>query len=163
MRKPRSFVAAGHGSREEAERALAALEELAREGVVRLDDAVLVLKTAEGKVELHQRHTLSLGGGVVAGGVAGVLAGLFLGLPIAGTVVGMASGGGFSLLDRGIDDARMKRLGRELEPGHAALCALVREADWPLLRERMQPFVGELLAAELAPEAEAALAQSDDA
>jgi uncharacterized membrane protein len=61
------------------------------------------------------------------------------------------------LIDTGIDDGRMRRLGTELEPGHAALCALIGEADWAALRERMAPIVGELLVVELTPEAEAAV------
>jgi uncharacterized membrane protein len=160
-KKPRSFAAAALESREEADRAFAVLEDLAREGMVQLDDAAIVVKTSAGKVELHQRRELSAGSGVVAGGVAGVLAGLLLGLPVAATLVGMAAGGGLTFLDTGIDDSRMKRLGAALRPGQAALCVLVADADWAVLRERMAPFARELLAVELTPEAEAALEQRE--
>ena len=156
-KKPRSFAAAALESRDEADRAFAVLEGLAREGVVRLDDAAIVVKTSSGKVELHQRRELSTGSGIVAGGVAGVLGGLLLGLPVAATLVGMAAGGGLTFIDTGIDNSRMKRLGADLRPGQAALCILVSDADWSLLRERMAPFARELLAVELTPEAEAAL------
>jgi uncharacterized membrane protein len=80
-----------------------------------------------------------------------------LGVPIAGPIVGLAIGAGIAAIDRGIDDDRMRRLGGHLEPGQAALCALVGDADWPAVRERMAPLVGELLVAELTPEAEEAL------
>jgi uncharacterized membrane protein len=154
---PRSFVASGHPCREEAEAALRALEGLAAEGALKLADAAVVVRTEAGRVELHQRHELSAGEGAVGGGVAGVLAGLLLGFPIAIPVAGAALGAGLGAFDRGIDDGRMRRLGARLEPGHAALCALVGEADWAVVRARMAPFVGELLVAELTPEAEAAL------
>jgi uncharacterized membrane protein len=157
MRKPRSFVASALPNLEAAEVALEALEQLAAEGPLDLADAAVVVKTDAGRVELHQRHELSPGEGAVSGGVAGVIAGLALGLPLALPAAGIAIGAGLGAFDRGIDDSRMRRLGAELETGHAALCALVGRADWPLVRERMKPFVGELLVAELTPEAEAAL------
>jgi uncharacterized membrane protein len=83
-----------------------------------------------------------------------------LGLPLALPAAGIAIGAGLGAFDRGIDDSRLRGLGAELETGHAALCALVGRADWPLVRERMKPFVGELLVAELTPEAEAALREA---
>ena len=164
MRGPRSFVVSGHPNREEAETALAALEDLGRNETLRLADAAIVVRTKEGRVELYQRHDLSIGEGAVGGGTAGILAGVVLGVPIAGPIVGLAIGVGIAAIDRGIDDDRMRRLGADLEPGQAALCALVGEADWPAVRERMAPLVGELLVAELTPEAEEALraAQAQD-
>lgn len=161
MKKPRSFAAAALEGPEEAERAFTAIEDLSREGVVRLDDAAIVVKTHAGEVELHQRRELSVGGGIVAGGVAGVLAGLLFGLPVGAALVGMGAGGGFSFVDTGIEDDRLKRLGAQLRPGQAALCVLVSDADWPVFRERMAPYAGELLAVELTPEAEAALGRTE--
>lgn len=162
MSKLRNFIVAAHSTPEEAERALALLEQLMRENVVSVDDAAIVAQNTKGEVELHQRRSLSVGGGVVGGGTAGVLAGLLIGFPIAGALIGMAAGGRVGTLDTGIDDDRMTRLGRELSPGQAALCVLVSAADWPQLRARMAPFAGELLVVELTPEAEAALAQAAD-
>jgi uncharacterized membrane protein len=161
VKKPRSFVVSSHANRQEAEVALAALDELGRDGTIRLADAAVVVRTMEGHVDLYQRHELSVGEGAVGGGTAGVLAGLLLGVPIAGPIVGLAVGVGLGAIDRGIDDGRMRRLGAELQPGQAALCVLVSEADWPAVRERMAPLVGELLVAELTPEAEEALRESE--
>jgi uncharacterized membrane protein len=155
-----SFVVSSHADRQEAEAALAAVEELGREGKIHLADAAVVVRTSEGRVELYQRHDLSVGEGAVGGGTAGVLAGILLGIPIAGPVVGLAVGVGLGAIDRGIDDSRMRRLGAELQPGQAALCVLVSQADWPSVRERMAPLVGELLVAELTPEAEEALREA---
>jgi uncharacterized membrane protein len=162
MRRPRSFLASALPSLEAAEVALEALERLAAEGTLELADAAVVVKTDAGRVELHQRHELSPGEGAVGGGVAGVLAGLVLGFPLALPAAGIAIGAGLGAFDRGIDDSRMRRLGAELETGHAALCALVGRAEWPLVRERMKPLVGELLVAELTPEAEAALREAQN-
>jgi uncharacterized membrane protein len=153
-RKPRSFVVSAHPSREDAETALGELQALASEKALALADAAIVVKTDTGRVELHQRRDLSVGEGVVGGGVAGALAGLVLGFPIAIAAAGIAAGAGLGAFDRGIDDGRMRKLGAALEPGQAALCALVEEADWAVVRARMAPYVGDLLVAELTPEAE---------
>ena len=157
MKAPRSFVASAHVNRQDAEGALRAVEALAGEGVLELVDAAVVVKSESGRIELHQRRELSPGEGAVGGGVIGVVAGLVLGLPFALPAAGIALGAGAGAFDRGIDNARMRRLGADLEPRHAALCALVGKADWPAVRERMAPYAGELLVAELSPEAAAAL------
>lgn len=157
MKAPRSFVASAHANRQDAETALRGVEALAGEGVLELVDAAVVVKAETGRIELHQRRELSPGEGAVGGGVIGVVAGLVLGLPFVLPAAGVALGAGAGVFDRGIDNARMRRLGADLEPGHAALCALVGKADWPVVRERMAPHAGELLVAELSPEAAAAL------
>jgi uncharacterized membrane protein len=162
VKKPRSLVVSAHESPERAEAALEELEALASEKVVRLADAAIVVRTETGRVELHQHRDLSVGEGLVGGGVAGVLAGLVLGFPIGIAAAGLAAGAGFGAFDRGIDNGRMRELGAEFEPGQAALCALVAEADWAALRERMAPFAGELLVAELTPEAEAGLRAAEE-
>jgi uncharacterized membrane protein len=160
-RKPRNFVAAAFPGRDEAEGALATLQELEREKVLHLDDAAIVVRTSSG-LDLHQRHSLTVGGGLVGGGAAGVLGGILLGVPVVGTIAGMAVGAIAATFDTGIDDDRMKRLGEELRPGQAALFALIGKADWAAVRERMAPQGGELLTVELTPEAEAALGRAAD-
>jgi uncharacterized membrane protein len=162
VKNPRSLVVSAHESPARAEAALEELEALASEKIVRLADAAIVVKTETGRVELHQHRDVSVGEGLVGGGVAGVLAGLVLGFPIAVAAAGLAAGAGFGAFDRGIDDGRMRRLGAELQPGQAALCALFEEADWAVVRERMAPFAGELLVAELTPEAEAELRAAEE-
>jgi uncharacterized membrane protein len=154
----RSLLAASFPDKREAERALDALDELEHQGVVRLDDAAVVVRRSDGGVKLHQRRQISIGEGLVAGGVLGVLVGLLAGYPIAAPLVGMALGVAAGLFfDSGIEDGRLRRLGEGLEPGGAALCVLVADADWRLLRERMTDNGAELVVAELTPEAEAAL------
>ena len=157
MSTPRSFVASAHPDRQAAEAALRELEVLATEDALQLADVAIVVKTDAGHVELHQRHELSIGEGAVGGGVAGTLAGLLLGLPLALPAAGIAVGAAVGAFDTGIDDGRMRALGAELEPGHAALCALIGDVDWAVVRERMAPYAGALLAVELTPEAETAL------
>jgi uncharacterized membrane protein len=69
----------------------------------------------------------------------------------------LAGGGGLAVFDRGISDKRMRSIGAELEPGHAALFALVADVDWALLHERLSAYGGEVAASELDDEVVAAL------
>jgi uncharacterized membrane protein len=151
------LIAATYEREEIADRALGALTDLADQGKLALKDAVVVVKAANGKVELRQTQEPSAGDGIVGGGTIGLLLGLALGIPVAGSLVGMVGGGGATAIDRGVSDERMRRYGAELEAGQAALFALVADADWPLLRERLTPYGGEIAASEVDDEVAAAL------
>jgi uncharacterized membrane protein len=155
--KGRSFAAAAYPDQATAERALETLEQLERDGLVEIADAAIATRTGDGKARIHQRRELSVGSGGVAGGALGALVGLLLGGPIVGAAIGVAGGAGLAAIDTGIENSRLKELGGSLEPGHAALCVLVGAAEWAEVRDRMQPLGGELIAAELTPEAIAAL------
>jgi uncharacterized membrane protein len=148
-----SLVALAYPTREVADAALADLERLGDEHAVKIKDCAVVVKVADGRIELHQTRELSLGTGVIAGGTVGFLLGLAVGGPIGASVAGMVAGGGYGAFDTGIDNKRLRSLGDELEPGHAALVLLVVKADWATLRSRLAPHQGELLLAELSDEA----------
>jgi uncharacterized membrane protein len=150
------LIAVAYESLDQAERATVAVRDLAGEHGLALRDAAIVVRSAE-HVELRQTRALAAGEGIVGGGAVGFLLGLGLGIPVAAAVVGMASGGGWSLVDRGIDDGRMRRLGERLEPGHAALFALAAEIDWERLRQTLDPYGGELIASEVDEAVAAAL------
>jgi hypothetical protein len=51
----------------------------------------------------------------------------------------------------------MRRFGEELLPEHAAVFALVSQPDWALLRARLQPYDGEVVASEVSAEVIAGL------
>ena len=120
----------------DAERALAALRDLAEERALVLKDAALVVKDDAGHVELRQSKELAAGESVVSGGSIGLLLGLAIGVPVAAALLGLAGGGGLAMFDRGISDDRMRRFGEELDR-HAALFALVADVDWAQLHERL--------------------------
>jgi uncharacterized membrane protein len=147
---------------EVAEHAVRALADLAAEGGLSLSDAAVAVRSADGKgVELRQKHELAAGEGIVSGGTIGLLLGLLVGVPVAGTLVGMAGGGGLSAIDRGIPDGQMRRVGAQLEAGHAAVFALVGKVDWERLRDRLEPYGGELATAEVSDDVVRALSTPD--
>ena len=160
MSKRYSFGVVGYPDREHAEEALDIVNTLAGEKRVKLADAAIVVKADDGKLELHQTHEISVGTGAITGGVAGLLLGFALGGPLGGALVGLLGGGALGVFDTGIENKRMKKLGESLAPGHTALCVLIEDADWQLLRERLAPLGGEVLVAELTDEAAEALERS---
>ena len=123
---PTSFLALVFETVSAAQDALSTVRELDGEHDVSVRDAVVVLHTESGRIELEQTRQIAAGEAVVSGGSAALVAGLLLGVPIVGAaVVGIAGGALFGLRDTGIPDDRMRKLGADLRPGQAVLCVLV--------------------------------------
>lgn len=120
-----SFVAVMFESAGAAEDALPAVRELGGEPDVSIRDAVVVVRTERGRIELEQTRGIAEGDAVVGAGSAGLVAGLLLGVPVGGALLGLAGGALIGLRDSGIPDSRLRDLGKGLQPGHAVLCVLV--------------------------------------
>ena len=122
-----TLIAVAYPDQETAEKVRRELMEAAVEHLLTLQDCVVVTRDAEGKVKLHQAVNTT-GAGAAGGAMWGGFIGLLFLAPILGMAVGAASGaaaGAFS--DTGVDDNFMKDLGANLEPGSAAVVALVRK------------------------------------
>ena len=146
-----TFLAVAFDTAAEAAEGLKAVRALGGEDGVSVEDAAVVVRMADGRLELHQTKELAAGEGAVAGGSVGLVAGLLLGGPVGGALVGIVAGGGWGLRDTGIPDDRLRQLGEKLEPGHAVLCVLVADG-LPRVRESLAPY-GEAVEAELSPPA----------
>lgn len=112
-----------------------------------LEDAVVVVRTREGKVEFHHMSHFTLGG-AFSGGVLGSLLGVLLMNPVfaalgfaAGVVVGGISG---AMSHIGIDEDFMRDLAEHLRPGTSALCVLVRDHLGEVVTE-IKSFRGKVL------------------
>jgi uncharacterized membrane protein len=131
------------------------LGEAQKAHLIELDDVVVVERRDSGEVKLHQPSLAGAGaaGGAVWGGLIGML---FL-APMVGMAIGAAAGAGAGAMsDAGVDDAFMKELGSRLQPGGAAIIALVREMNGEkLLSEVKVP--GEIIQTSLANAPEQAL------
>jgi uncharacterized membrane protein len=108
-------------------------------------DAAVVVRGADGRIQLHQTHQTSIGEGAIVGGTAGLLAGLLVGLPVAGALAGLVGGGGFGARDTGIPDEQLRALGKSLDADQAVLCVLVEPDGASALTAALEPFGGELL------------------
>jgi uncharacterized membrane protein len=120
----------------------AALARMQGQYLIEMDDAVVVTRDANGKVQLHQAVNLTAAG-ALSGTFWGSLIGLLFLNPLLGAAFG-AAGGAISgaLSDIGINDQFMKDLGATLTPGTAALFVLVRKSTPDKVLEGLKPFVG---------------------
>jgi uncharacterized membrane protein len=141
-----SFIAVRFDSVDDAEAALPGVRALD----VNVRDAAVVIRTDAGRIELQQERELAAGEAFVGGGSVGLVAGLLLGLPVGGALLGLAGGLAYGLRDRGLPDSRMRRLGEDLQPGHALLCVLVDDADRHDAREALSRY-GAVCDVRLAP------------
>jgi uncharacterized membrane protein len=123
--------------------------------LIELDDLVVVERRGDGTVKLHQPSLAGRGaaGGAVWGGLIGML---FL-APVLGAAIGAAAGAGAGASsDAGVDDQFMKELGSRLEPGGAAVIALVRDMNADKLLSQLQ-IPGEVIQSSLPDTSEQAL------
>jgi uncharacterized membrane protein len=143
------LVAIGYPDLATAERVREELVRAADEGLAQLEDAVLVERTLDSAVKLHQFRHDSLGG-ARKGAAGGALIGMLFLAPLLGAAIGAAGGAlGGKLADEGIDDAFMEDLGGMLRPGAAALIALGSTHDRETLIERVRSYGGEVLQSSL--------------
>jgi uncharacterized membrane protein len=122
------LVVVGYKEPYKAEEVRLHLWKLQREYLLDLEDAVVVVKNAEGKVTLHQPVNLTAAG-AVSGGFWGALIGLIFLNPLLGLAVGASAGAvSGALTDIGIDDNFIKELGATMTPNSSSLFVLVRNA-----------------------------------
>jgi uncharacterized membrane protein len=131
------------------------LGEAQKAHIVELEDLVIVERRGDGKIKLHQ-PSLS-GAGAAGGALWGGLIGLIFFMPLLGMAIGAATGAAAGALsDAGVDDQFMKTLGEKLEPGGAAVIALVRQANIDRILADIK-IPGEIIQTSLSSESEEAL------
>ena len=125
---------------------------------VELDDLVVVERQFDGKVKLHQPSLT--GRGAAGGALWGGLIGLIFFMPLFGMAIGAASGAAAGALsDAGVDDQFMKELGEELNPGNAAVIALVRNVTLDKVLEDVR-IPGRIIRSSLDNETESRLQEA---
>ena len=133
-----------------------------KEYLVSLEDAVIAVKKADGKVKLHQMYNLTLGG-AVSGGLWGTLIGLIFLNPLLGLVVGAGAGAvAGALSDVGINDDFMKQLASTLKPGSSALFVLVDSAITDKVRDALAGTGGKIIQTSLSTPDQEKLQQALD-
>lgn len=143
-----------------ANEVLLALANLQGEGRVRMHDAVIVAKDAEGRSHIVETVDVTPAKGALAGSWFGVLGSFLIAGPAGLAVIlgGAAAGALYGkLVDRGLEDEWVKQMADWIDPGTSALLLLVEEGFDPQVVEELRRFegTGEVAYSTLPPETRA--------
>lgn len=151
------LVVIGYDNEFRADEVRLQLLKMQKEYLIDLEDAVVAVKRADGKVKLHQSYPLPAAG-AMGGGFWGLLVGTIFLSPLLGAAVGAAAGAAAGALsDIGIEDGFMKELAQTLQPGSSALFVLVRKATPDKVLDAIQGMGGKVLKTSLSHEDESKL------
>jgi uncharacterized membrane protein len=143
--KMSDLIAIIYPSEAKAEEVRQRLFKLQKEYLITISDAVIAVKTEAGPVKLNQFVNTTVVG-AVSGSFWGLLMGVLFLNPILGVALGAASGAlGGALSDYGINDAFMKELSTNLQPGNAALFVLVKNITADKVLREIQDAGGTVL------------------
>ena len=152
------LIAIAYPDQATVERARENLSKGVADGVVEVEDAVVMIRDEGGKLEIRQGST-GVGGAALSGGISGGLIGYLLMAPLFGIAAGALAGGAIwkSMFgDAGVAEDFVKELSENLEPGRAALIFLVRGLDPEKVLPRIEEH-GQVIQTSLGAEVEAQL------
>lgn len=130
------------------------LKDLEKQKLVELDDAVVVVKDADGEVKVKETTDLTKAKGAAKGGTLGLVVGLMLGGPIGGVLLGAAAGALASRkVDLGIPKGKIDLLVQEMVNGSSALFVQGTSKREGIMRAAMLQTNGTLHELELTEDA----------
>ncbi|MET9851005.1 DUF1269 domain-containing protein [Streptomyces ossamyceticus] len=140
------MIAVAYNDEATAKQVLAELHALKTEHSLHLADVVLVTRNEEGKVKIHSSDNPVVDG-AVSGAIWGGLIGLLLLQPLLGAAIGAATGSVTAAASEDEDDntAFINQLGHRLQPGGAAVIALIIDVTEEKVLSRIAPYGGDLL------------------
>ena len=151
------LVVLGFPNRERAEQVMEVAASLRKQELLDLEDAALVWRTPDGKIKIQQSFSTT-GAGAATGALWGALFGLLFFVPVFGLAVGAGAGAlAGRLSDVGIDDRFVKEVATTLEPGSAAIFALVRRSTPDRVRAALAEYEPVVLRTSLTSDQEADL------
>jgi uncharacterized membrane protein len=145
--KQLELLAAVYADEDRARTICDMLEQMHRATTISLDDAVTVTKGSDGKLQIHETREVTTSKGAKRGAIAAGLFGLVFppSLIVSAVAGGVLGGLWGKLRDTGIKTKAIKDLGDKLEPGKAAVVALVDQASVHATETAMQGYDGELI------------------
>lgn len=134
---------------------LRSLKNLEHQDMLNLDDAAVIVKDAEGKVQVKNMAERNVKAGAGIGGLLGLAIGGLL-FPVAGIALGAASGAliGKSL-GNGVDKKFVTDVKEALTPGSSAILFIVSKENTGLLISALEPYTGKIYQSSFDSEAEA--------
>jgi len=144
-----------------ANQAIATLEALAKQELIRVHDAASVSWQPEARRPKTRQLRNLTGAGAIGGMFWGMLFGMIFLMPLAGAAIGAASGAlAGSLADVGIDDEFIKAARDQITPGTSALFLMSSDVVQDKVRDTFQATglqKPQLIQSNLSDEQEAAL------
>jgi uncharacterized membrane protein len=142
------LVVLGFNNRRDAEEVFELGASLEHEALLDLEDAALAWRDDNGKVRIQQALPTTEAGatrGAFMGALWGALLGLLFVNPLAGLAVGGLTGAAAgattgALTDIGINDDLIRRIGEQLQPGKAAVFALIRRSARDRVTEALKHY-----------------------
>jgi uncharacterized membrane protein len=142
------LVVLGFDNRRVAEEVFELGASLEGDELLDLQDAALAWRDDNGRVRIHQALPTTATGaevGALSGALWGTLLGLLFLNPLAGLAVGGLTGAAAgatagALTDIGINDDLIRRIGEQLQPGKAAVFALVRRSTPDRVIEALEKY-----------------------
>ena len=143
-----SLVVLGFDGIHTADEVLNKVRPMQKEHLIDLEDACVVERDKDGKVHIKQAVNLTALG-AATGGVRGMLLGTLVGLlflnPLAGMALGAVAGAGAGalsgrLVDFGINDEFVKKLGETIPLESSALFVLVRSVTEDKVLPEIEPY-----------------------
>lgn len=128
-------------SHEQAQSAREAVKRIQHAGQIVVEDAAVISKDADGKLQVHNEaeHGVKVGAGV--GSMVGLLFSFVL--PGLGLAIGAAGGALIAkLLDRGVEKQFVKDVAEQLQPGASAIFLVVNAYEPAAIREAFAPYSG---------------------
>lgn len=141
----KTLFAIVYDSQDSAERGQKTLFDLQKGATISLVDSVIVTRSPDGGIKLHQLVNTTAAG-ALSGAFWGSLVGLIFLAPALGALVGAATGalGGYAT-DYGIDDGFIRETSEKLAPGKSALFVLAADMTTEKVGEALGKAGGEIL------------------
>jgi uncharacterized membrane protein len=138
-----------------ADQAEALLERLAKQELIKIEDAAVVSWPADKKSPKTRQINSMTGAGALGGAFWGMLFGLIFFVPILGMAVGAAMGAlGGALTDVGIDDDFISSVRTQIQPGTSALFVMTSDAVIDKVKDEFGALQPELIHSSLTREQE---------
>ncbi|MGD8399156.1 MAG: DUF1269 domain-containing protein [Anaerolineae bacterium] len=148
---PVQLIVAAFQDQNAAKEALKDLRVASLEGLIRIENAAVLVKTEKGKLRIKETHDMGGGKGAALGGVGGAAVGLIAGSALAAPVaVGALIGGLLAKLrDSGFSNRRLEMLGESLQPGSSAIVAVVEHTWVARVEEALADLAADVMTAEI--------------
>jgi len=147
-----TLIAVGYDDPFKAEEVRLKLQKMQQAYLIDLEDAVVAIKNAKGKIKLDQAINLTALG-AASGGFWGALIGMLFLAPLFGLALGALAGAvSGALRDVGINDQFMKDLADTMKPNTSALFVLVRKATPDRVLDELKGTGGRILQSSLTHE-----------